>query len=170
MTGWVVATATAAVIGAAAMGPAAYGQQGSRWVVQPNPPAVQVLQDVEVGPVVSDLDQVVQLLGRSGGRIGVTIRDLSDDELKTGKATGGVKIDEVETDSPAAKAGFRSGDVVVEFDGERVRSSRQFTRLVQETPPGRSAQTVVVRDGQRVTLSVLPRDGGSLAMLKGRGA
>ena len=169
MTGWVVATATAAVIGAAAMGPAEYGQQGNTWVVQPNPPAVQVLQEVEVGPVVSDFDQAIryQLLGGSGGRIGVTIRDLSDDELKTGKATGGVKIDEVETDSPAAKAGFRSGDVVVEFDGERVRSSRQFARLVQETPPGRSAQTVVVRDGQRVTLSVLPRDGGSLAMLKG---
>ena len=49
-----------------------------------------------------------------------------------------MKIDEVNEDSPAEKAGIKAGDIVVEYDGERVRSARQFTRLVQETPEGRS--------------------------------
>jgi S1-C subfamily serine protease len=53
-------------------------------------------------------------------------------------ATGGVKIDEVNGGSPAEKAGLKAGDVVVDYDGERVRSARQFTRLVQETPDGRT--------------------------------
>ncbi len=43
---------------------------------------------------------------------------------------------------------MKKGDIVVEFDGEHVRSVRQFTRLVQETPAGRKIQTSVIRDGQ----------------------
>jgi serine protease Do len=92
----------------------------------------------------------------------VSIRDLTEEDLKGGKSASiGVMIDEVEADSPAQKAGFRTGDVIVEFDGERVRSTRQFTRLVQETPPGRQVQAAVMRDAQRVPLTVQPRDSGS---------
>ena len=159
MTGWAVASATAALISAAAIGPAAFGQDVT-WV-RPQAPAVSWVQDVDNAPWPVDVEQTFRALARSGGRLGVTIRDLSDEELKSGKSAAGVKVDEVETDSPAAKAGFKSGDIVVEFDGERVRSSRQFTRLVQETPPGRSVQAAVQRDGQRVTLTVQPRDSGS---------
>ena len=90
-----------------------------------------------------------------GGRLGVSVRDLDTDDLK-GKVTSGVAIESVDEDSPAAKAGFKSGDVVVEFDGERVRSVRQFTRLVSETPEGRSVAAAVLRDGQRVSVNVTP--------------
>ena len=96
---------------------------------------------------------VVQLLG-GGGRLGVSVRDTDAEEAKRAKQTGGVVIEEVREESAAAKAGFKAGDIVVEFDGERVRSTRQFTRVVQETPVERQVQAVVVRDGQRVTLSV----------------
>ena len=67
-------------------------------------------------------------------------------------------IEEVAEDSPAAKAGLKKGDIVVEFDGERVRSVRQFTRLVQETPAGRKIQTALMRDGQKLTMTVEPRE------------
>jgi serine protease Do len=50
----------------------------------------------------------------------------------------------------------------VEFDGERVRSARQFTRLVQETPPGRQVRAVVQRGTERVTLDVAPAQGGGV--------
>jgi serine protease Do len=104
---------------------------------------------------------VVQLL-RGGSRIGVSIKDVDSEEAKRAKlpAASGVLIEEVTADSPAEKAGFKTGDIVVEFDGERVRSARQFTRLVQETPSDRDVQAVVVRDGQRTTLSVRPEASG----------
>ena len=70
--------------------------------------------------------------------------------------TTGVRIDEVDDDSPAAKAGVREGDLVVEFDGERVRSARQLTRLVQETPEGRSVKMTIARDGARQSLDITP--------------
>jgi serine protease Do len=161
MTGWTAARAAAAIIGAAVIGPATYAQQADVFVAQPPPPAVEWVQDWDASAWAPELAQAVRIFGGSTGRIGVSIRDLSDDELEGGKSAG-VKIDEVETDSPASKAGFKNGDIVVEFDGERVRSSRQFTRLVQETPPGRSVPTVVQRDGQRVTLNVQPRESGSI--------
>lgn len=112
--------------------------------------------------------QAVRMLaGGAGGRIGVTIRDLTDEDAKAKAPAGGVAIDEVEPDSPAAKAGFKAGDVVVEFDGERVRSSRQFSRLVQESATGRTVSAAVVRDGQRVTLNVQPREGGGYRYFDG---
>jgi serine protease Do len=64
----------------------------------------------------------------------------------------------VNDDSPAAKAGLKAGDVVVGFDGERVRSVRQFTRLVQETPEGRSVKIDVLRDGKKQTLDATPEN------------
>ena len=73
----------------------------------------------------------------------------------------------MEADSPAQKAGFKTGDIVVEFDGERVRSTRQFMRLVQETVSGRTVTAAVTRAGQRVTLSVEPRSGGSFKFFDG---
>ena len=79
--------------------------------------------------------RALEIFGGSGSQIGVSIRDVEDDDAKAAKlpAPGGVVIEEVSEDSPAARAGMKKGDIVVEFDGERVRGVRQFTRLVQET-------------------------------------
>jgi serine protease Do len=93
----------------------------------------------------------VMVLDGRGAQLGVMVSDL---DLKA--TTGGVKIDDVNPDSPAEKAGIKAGDVVVEYDGERVRSARQFTRLVQETPGGRSVAIALLRDGKRQTVNATP--------------
>ena len=105
----------------------------------------------------------LDVLGGRGSQIGVSIRDLRDDDKA---AQAGVVVEDVTADSPAQKAGIRTGDVITEFDGERVRSVRQFTRLVQETPAGRKAQAVVLRDGQRVNVTVEPREGNAFSVFR----
>lgn len=90
-----------------------------------------------------------------GVQLGVTISDLESRDLG-GRVAGGVRIDEVAPDSAAAKAGLQAGDIVTTFDGERVRSARQFSRLVQETPEGRTVGVDIVRDGQVQSLQVTP--------------
>jgi membrane-associated protease RseP (regulator of RpoE activity) len=90
-----------------------------------------------------------------GSQLGVTISDLEAGDLG-GVVTGGIRITEVHPDSPAARAGLQAGDIVAVFDGERVRSSRQFQRLVQETPDGRTVDMEIVRDGRRQALQVTP--------------
>jgi len=100
--------------------------------------------------------EAVQVI-RGGSRVGVTVRDVED---AAGKATAnGVVIEDVASGGPADKAGLKVGDAIVDFDGERVRSVRQFTRLVEETPEGRKVAIAVVRGGQRTTLSIAPERG-----------
>ena len=105
--------------------------------------------------------RVMTLEGR-GSELGVMVRDLEGDALAATKGAGGVQIDEVSENSAAQKAGLKAGDIVVEYDGERVRSARQFTRLVQETPEGRSVKLGLLRNGQRQTVDATP-DAGALS-------
>jgi serine protease Do len=76
----------------------------------------------------------------------------------------GVVIEEVQPDSPAEKAGLKRGDVIVEFDGEHVRSVQQFSRLVVETPPGRAVDATIVRDGQKKEIRITPSEGRGAGM------
>ena len=103
-----------------------------------------------------DRDRRVLVLDGRGSAIGVSVRDL-DTSDRAGQS--GVVVADVNEESPAAKAGIREGDVIVEFDGERVRSARHFARLVQETADGRTVKTVVLREGSRQTLDVTPERG-----------
>ena len=88
----------------------------------------------------------MMMLDGRGAQIGVHVNDVTE----------GVRIEEVDQDGPASKAGLQAGDIVVEFDGERVRSARQFSRLVQETAEGRSVALGIIRDGKRQVLNVTP--------------
>lgn len=97
-----------------------------------------------------------QLFG--GSQIGVSLRDVdeADVEREGLRELAGAVVEEVQRDSPAAGAGFRAGDVVITFDGERVRSARHLSRLVDETPEGRKVQATIVRAGDQQTLTVAP--------------
>ena len=94
-------------------------------------------------------------LGAGGSYIGVTVRDVEDGAGPISAEAGAV-VTEVVAGAPAAAAGIEAGDVVVEFDGERVRGVRQLTRVVRETPAGRTVAAIVLRDGARVTVNVTP--------------
>lgn len=145
MNTWKTAALAAALTGAAGLGaavaPVVHGQSGRSTVA---PRAFELIA--------------------GGTHIGVSITDVEQGDAK---AKGqGVLVEEVTDDSPAAKAGIRKGDVIVEFDGERVRSVRQFQRLVQETPAGRNVQAALLRDGQRTTVTLTPRQRDGLTIYR----
>jgi len=96
--------------------------------------------------------------GSSGGRIGVAIDEV-ESSTNNESVTEGALVRSVNPGSPAEEAGVEGGDVVVEFDGERVRSARQLSRLVRETPVGREIPLIVMRAAERVSLRVTPEDG-----------
>ncbi len=96
-------------------------------------------------------------LAPGGSRIGASVEDTQPDQPEGAKVTG------VEAGMPAAKAGVKEGDVIVEFDGERVRGRDHLTRLVRETPAGRVVKMTVLREGKRIALSVTPERGSEQA-------
>jgi serine protease Do len=63
-------------------------------------------------------------------------------------------VGDVEPKGPAAKAGVKSGDVVLEFNGKAVRDSRQLKLQVAQTKPGLTVPVKVLREGSTRTLEV----------------
>lgn len=113
-----------------------------------------VAQSARTEPREKPAERRVFALDGRGSQLGVTVRDLAADAPAA--SSGGVQIDGVDKDGPAAKAGIQAGDIVVELDGERVRSARQFTRLVRETAEGRAVEMTLMRDGTRRTVTATP--------------
>ena len=89
-------------------------------------------------------------------QLGVRLADINAEKARELKLSGeyGAVVTEVEPDSAAAQAGLMAHDVILEFDGERVRSVAQLRRMVQDTPPGRNVAVKVIRAGQTRTLNV----------------
>jgi Do/DeqQ family serine protease len=67
---------------------------------------------------------------------------------------GGVFVNGMHRNSSAYQAGIRPGDVIVSFNGEKVDSAEEFTRLLSDAKIGSTAALVVVRDGRRTTVKV----------------
>jgi serine protease Do len=82
----------------------------------------------------------------------------------------GVYVESVREGGPAAKSGIQTGDIVIDFDGERVRSASHFTRLVQESVPNRELTAVVVRGTSKQTVKIVPTGAGTFNLLSGNGA
>ena len=77
------------------------------------------------------------------------------------EGANGVEVRSVVVGSPAAKAGIRTGDVLVTYNGETILGDQQLARLVAETPPGRRVNIQFVREGRAaqttaVTLAARP--------------
>ncbi len=90
------------------------------------------------------------------GWLGVKIQTITDD-LAEGlgiKEAKGALVSEVMPDSPAAKAGIVSGDVVLSFDGKEVSEMRRLPRIVAETPVGKTVEVEVLRNGAEKTMKV----------------
>lgn len=91
------------------------------------------------------------------GWLGVTIQPLTpalSQQFNLSKNTKGVLINAVFKDGPAAKAGFKPGDVVIEFGGTRVKSDKDLLRMVANAKEGERLPVVVYRDGKKKRLYV----------------
>ena len=90
------------------------------------------------------------------GWLGIVIQELTP-ELAEGfgvKKDTGVLIADVMKGSPAEKAGLRSGDIIVEFDGSPTKSVTELQKRVAAVEPGREAPLLVIRDKVSTPLAV----------------
>ena len=118
-------------------------------------------------PIDMAMEVVAQLKDKgrvSRGWLGVLIQPV-DRELAESfglDKPAGALVSQVMADSPAEKAGFQVGDVVVQFNGKEIGHSGQLPQVVGLLAPGTRAEAVVMRDGERKTLKVtveeLPED------------
>jgi serine protease Do len=106
-----------------------------------------------------------------GGWLGVEIGEVTAEKAKDLKLSTmrGVIVEDVEVDSPAAKAGIKEKDVITEYDGQPVEGTVQFRRLVRETPPGRTITLAIARGGSTQNISVALGDRSDYFIKKMKG-
>jgi serine protease Do len=94
------------------------------------------------------------------GYIGVSLQSLTPAlATKFGlKADQGALVDEVLPNSPAAKAGLRSGDVIEKFNDKPVTDPRHLSLEVAGTAPGEKVPVRIWRDGSTKTLDVVVKE------------
>jgi serine protease Do len=90
------------------------------------------------------------------GHLGIVTQALDNDLAQAVglENTDGALVSAVEQDGPAARAGMRSGDVVLEYDGKPITNPVQLPRLVAGSRPGSSARVTVWRAGTRHEMNV----------------
>jgi serine protease Do len=90
------------------------------------------------------------------GWLGVTIQDVDKNLAESFglKRPGGALVAEVSKDGPAAKAGVRSGDIIVTFDGKPIPASADLPHLVGLVAPGTTVQLEIVRDKKHQNIKV----------------
>ncbi len=103
------------------------------------------------------------------GWLGVWIQSLTPDLAETFdyERDYGALVGDVVEDSPAEQAGLESGDIIMEFDGQRVEDASELRNRVAQTEPDRRVDVVIWRDGRQRTLEVelerLPDEGDQVA-------
>jgi membrane-associated protease RseP (regulator of RpoE activity) len=110
-----------------------------------------------------DGDEPVVRIGR-GGFLGVRLIGITE-ELRThygAPKDAGVLVAEVESDSPAARAGILVGDVLTTVDGERVTSTWDVSRAVRRKKGGETVEVELVRGraSRKLTVTLDERKGG----------
>jgi serine protease Do len=90
------------------------------------------------------------------GFLGVMIQNLTPDlatAFKLNSITGAL-VGDVNSGSPADKAGLKSGDVIMQLNGQPIEDASQLKLRVAETPPGSRVQLTVNRNGESKTFDV----------------
>ena len=91
------------------------------------------------------------------GYLGVQIQAMTSDLAKTFKldADKGALVSDVVKGSPADKAGVKTGDVILEFDGKPINDYNELPRLVAATPVDKKSKLTVFREGKRLELPII---------------
>lgn len=92
----------------------------------------------------------------TGSYLGIGVAEIDETRMKALalREERGVEVTRVEAGSPAEKAGLKVGDVILDYNGQRIEGLQQFMRMVRETPSGREVKLGLSRSGKGETLAV----------------
>jgi serine protease Do len=90
------------------------------------------------------------------GWLGVAIQPVTPELAQSFGVEGekGALVADVTKDSPADKAGVKSGDIILEFDGKQIQEMNNLPRLVASTPVGKKVKLKILRNGKPETITV----------------
>jgi S1-C subfamily serine protease len=102
------------------------------------------------------MDSILRTGKIERGWVGVSFTDVTPARLRQmGVAQeGGILVDEVVPDSPAAKAGLKPEDIILRVNGRAVTKGSSFVATMAVTPPGSKATFEILRDKKPTSVPV----------------
>ncbi|QSR87724.1 DegQ family serine endoprotease [Candidatus Methylacidiphilum infernorum] len=94
------------------------------------------------------------------GFLGVTISEVTPDlaqAFKLPEATGAL-VEQVSPGTPADQAGMKAGDVILEYNGQKVTDPRSLRLAVSQTPPGSKVTLKIWRDGKEKVIQAVLKE------------
>ena len=116
--------------------------------------ARQIVLDLATAPARPDLARVERSDTGTGSRD--TLRAYLGSIPDYSTEIKGVKLSGVRAGSPAEKGGLKSGDVIVEFGSQKIANIYDYTYALDAVKIGTPVKVTVLRDGQRVEVTVTP--------------
>ncbi|AFM24643.1 DegQ family serine endoprotease [Desulfomonile tiedjei] len=102
------------------------------------------------------MDELLKYGKVQHGLLGINIQDLTEPLAKSFGRTdlNGALVSQVVPDSPAAKAGIKTGDIILDYNDKPVSGASQLKNLVGQTRPGSTAKLTIWRDKKTADVSV----------------
>jgi len=125
-------------------------------IYSPNGGSVGIAFDIPASIVKQITDQLIKSGKVTRGALGIEIQDLTPDIADSlGLAnTHGAVVTQPMADSPAAKAGVQSGDVITAVNGQKVTDALDLSRTIASKAPGTNVDLTIDRNGKEMHLSV----------------
>ncbi len=112
--------------------------------------AVLTLSSQDARPQFVRVQEAQPAAGGGGAGYGAYFGSIPD----MGEEVVGVKFADVRDGSPAAKAGLKAGDLLVEFAGKEIKNLYDFTYALRAHKPGEEVSVTVVRGKEKMTVKV----------------
>ena len=103
----------------------------------------------KIAPILFFLLLILSYSPASAGWIGTTVQDYTSGE----DSVRGIKVVKTGQDSPGARAGLETGDIILSANGIPVSSVQDFVKIVRETPIGKPIEMRVLRKGTILSLA-----------------
>lgn len=101
------------------------------------------------------VNQIVKYGKLERGYIGITVDDLSEEQREKLNIDSGVLVVKVQKNSPAMKAGLKSGDVIIKLNGELIHSTKKLNRIMLEIKPNQMVELEILRNSQKITINLI---------------
>ena len=102
------------------------------------------------------IDQLIKFGETKRGWLGVRIQDVTNEiaEVENLDEPRGALVASVAPNSPSEKAGVKSGDIILEFNGERIRQMKELPIIVARTEVGKKVKVKIWRNKKEVTKTI----------------
>jgi len=103
------------------------------------------------------IDQLIEFGETKRGWLGVRIQDVTKEiaEVERLDEPRGALVASVAPNSPSEKAGVKSGDIILEFNGERIGQMKELPIIVARTDVGKKVKVKIWRNKKEITKTII---------------